>query len=196
MGTRLRCLWPNRSSHWFHSPQARKCLLPCNFQGNLDCHQQALVKHRDDNQDLDIGFLATRYPGSWAVLMDTTRVLSSMFEHFPKKTSKITHHWGRAHECISYKQLYNCWKFFGCPTKMWGAIYTNYRSMEEGYDDIFWLCIALANFHVSFHPLCDNKDANHCTWYKSCNYIIGKRIATKCKVTQKNITNNTEGTFA
>ncbi len=54
----------------------------------------------------------------------------------------------------------------------------------EGYDDIFWLCVALTNFHVSFHLPCDDKDVNHYTQYKKHNYIIGERINNKHKAIQ------------
>ncbi len=75
--------------------------------------------------------------------------------------------------------------FFGRLTKLWGIISTKYRWMEEGYDDIFRLCVALTNFHVSFHPLRDDEDAGHYTRYKNRNYIIGERIANKRKAIQK-----------
>ncbi len=38
------------------------------FQGNLDFHKGALLKEDDD--DGDTGLLSTKYPGSWAVLLD------------------------------------------------------------------------------------------------------------------------------
>ncbi len=87
-------------------------------------------------------------------------------------------------------------EIFCCLTKLWGVISTRYWWMEEGYNDIFWLCIALTNFHVSFHPLGDNEDANHYTQYKNCNYKIGERIANKHKAIQKNIVKDTIGAFA
>mmetsp|Transcript_14174 Transcript_14174/g.30259 ORF Transcript_14174/g.30259 Transcript_14174/m.30259 type:complete len:85 (+) Transcript_14174:552-806(+) len=57
--------------------------------------------------------------------------------------------------------------------------------MEEGYDEIFRLRVALTNFHVSFHPLRDDEGANHYTRCKNRNYIIGERIANKRKAIQK-----------
>jgi len=64
------------------------------FLGNLDFHQQALAKHTDDDQDPDTGLLATRYPDSWAVLLDKGYQGAQQYVRaiIPKKTSwKITH---------------------------------------------------------------------------------------------------------
>ncbi len=49
--------------------------------------------------------------------------------------------------------------YFGCLTKLWCVISSKYRWAEEGYDDIFLLCVALTNCHISFHLLHDNEDA-------------------------------------
>ncbi len=62
--------------------------------------------------------------------------------------------------------------FFCHLTKLWGVISTKYRLTEEGYDDIFFLRVGLTNFHVSYHPLRDESDANHYNQYKNRNYFI------------------------
>ena len=51
--------------------------------------------------------------------------------------------------------------FFGRLTKLWGVILSKYRWSKDGYDDIFHLCVALTNFHISFHPLWYEQDAAH-----------------------------------
>ena len=75
--------------------------------------------------------------------------------------------------------------FFGRLTKLWGVILSKYRWSEEGYDDIFRLCVALTNFHISFHPLRDEEDATNYKQYKNRNYLIGENIAKNRKLAQK-----------
>ncbi len=52
--------------------------------------------------------------------------------------------------------------------------------------------------HVSYHPLCDESDANHYyNQYKNRNYFIGEKIMQKRKASQKNIVKDTAaGAFA
>ncbi len=61
-------------------------------------------------------------------------------------------------QCHSCKQSDNCGNF--CLTKLRGDFSTKYRWIKEGYNNIFCLCVTLTNFHVSFHPLCDDDDAS------------------------------------
>lgn len=76
-------------------------------------------------------------------------------------------------------------KNFSHLTKRWGVVFTKYKLTEEGYDEIFCLCVGITNFHVSYHPLCDKSDANHYNQCKNCNYFIGEKIARNCKASQK-----------
>ena len=75
--------------------------------------------------------------------------------------------------------------YFGQLTKLWGVISSKYRWSEEGYDDIFSLFVVLTNFHISFHPLCDEDNATHYNLYKNWNYLIGENIAKKHKLSWK-----------
>ncbi len=52
------------------------------------------------------------------------------------------------------------------------------------------LCVALTNYHISFQPLCDEEDAAHCTCSKK---VIGEKIATKRKMSQKYLEKVTNG---
>jgi len=63
---------------------------------------------------------------------------------------------------------------FSTFSEKWAAISTKHRWTEEGYDNIFCLCVALTNFHVSYNL------------YNDCNYVIGNKIAQKCKASLKN----------
>jgi len=158
------------------------------FQGNLDFHKQALAKH--DNDDKDNGFLSVRYPDHWAVLLDKgcqgaqqyVRAILSKKKTHGKLLSVEDENWNAT--VASDRIIVD--NFFGRLTKLWAVISTKFRWTEEGYDDIFRLCVALTNFHVSFHPLCDDEDAAHYNLYKNRNYIIGERIVNKRKATQKN----------
>ncbi len=72
--------------------------------------------------------------------------------------------------------------YFGCLTKLWGVISSKYRWSGENYDSIFCVCMALTNFHNSFHPLCEEENATHYHRYKNHSYMIGDKIAKNCKM--------------
>ncbi len=157
------------------------------FQGNLDFHKQALTKHDDDDQDN--GLHSVRYPDNWAVLLDKGYQGAQQYVRaiIPKKKPHgklLTIEEENWNATVASDRII-VENFFGRLTKLWAVISTKYRWMEERYDDIFRLCVALTNFHVGFHPLRDDEDAAHYNLYKNRNYIIGERIANKRKATQK-----------
>ena len=86
--------------------------------------------------------------------------------------------------------------FFGRLTKLWGVISSKYRWSEEGYDDIFRLCVALTNYHISFHPLRDEEDATNYKQYKNRNYVIGENIAKNASLLKRSIVTGVVGASA
>ncbi len=60
--------------------------------------------------------------------------------------------WNATIDCIIFKN------YFGHLTKLCCVLSFIYRWTEEGYDDIFCLCVALTNFHISFHLLWNDQD--------------------------------------
>ena len=151
--------------------------------------QCILAKHPDEGEIQDHGVLSTKYPANWGVLMDKGYQGASEYVRaiIPKKKPH-----GKLlpidNESWNATVLSNCIiveNIFGRLRKLWGVISSKYRWSEDGYDDIFCLCVVLTNFHISFDLLCDEEDATHYKQYKNRNYVIGENIAKKRKLAQK-----------
>ncbi len=127
------------------------------FQGNLDFHKGALVKEQDD--DCDTGVLSTNYPDSWAVLLDKGYQGAQEYVRaiIPKKKPHgrlLTLDDKTFNAAVASDQII-VENFVGRLTKLCAVNSTKYRWTEEGYDDIFCICVVLTNFNISNHLLCD-----------------------------------------
>ncbi len=65
--------------------------------------------------------------------------------------------------------------------KLWDITSSEYMWAKEGYDDIFCLCKTLAKYHITFHPFCEDEDANHYHHCKICDYMFGDDIVKNLK---------------
>ena len=170
------------------------------FRENLEYHRAMLAKHPDEGEIQDHGVLSTKYPANWGVLMDKGYQGASEYVRaiIPKKKphGKLLpvddENWNAT---VSSDRII-VENFFGRLTKLWGVISSKYRWSEEGYDDIFRLCVALTNYHISFHPLRDEEDATNYKQYKNRNYLIGENIAKNASLLKRSIVTGVVGASA
>ncbi len=160
------------------------------FQCNLDFHDQALNKYGEDKDIADTTCVWAKFPENWTVLMDKGyQGVQQQVQAIICKKKPLGKILPLEDESWKATVASNCIiaeNYFGHLTKLWGVILSKYRWAEEGYDDIFCLCVTLTNYHISFYLLRNNEDANHYQCYKNWNYIIGDKIE-KMQNVSKNI---------
>ncbi len=159
------------------------------FRNNLNFHNQALKKFGDDTKIADDIEMSSKFPDSWAILMDKGYQGAHQYVRaiIPKKKphgKMISIEDASWNATVSSDRII-VENFFGRLTKLWGIIASKFKWGEESYDALFRLCVALTNYHISLHPLRDEEDAAHYTRYNNRNFVIGEKLATKRKMTQK-----------
>lgn len=159
------------------------------FRDNIDFHKEVLKKVGPDTEIVDDVETSTKFPDSWAILMDKGYQGANQYVRaiIPKKKphGKMLSIDDASWNATVASDRIIVENFFGRLTKLWGIISSKFRWGEESYDAIFRLCVAFTNYHISQHPLRDDEDAAHYNRYKNRNYEIGARMAAKRKSTQK-----------
>lgn len=51
---------------------------------------------------------------------------------------------------------------------VWGLMFRKFRFSEYKYDDVFFVCMALSNYHITSHPIRDNDGDAAIAFHKGC----------------------------
>lgn len=124
---------------------------------------------------------------SWAILFDKgytaieKEVVAEVPKKKPPKQSLTTVEKKRNAEIAADRIIVENW--FGRLVGLWGIFFKQYRWSEEKYDDLFMVCSALTNFHISFYPLRDD-DLDMSMNARKKLYAIGISASEKKRVAQ------------
>ena len=158
------------------------------FNEMYEFHKTATEKAMDDLSIPDHGPLRSKYPNLWAVLADkgyqgAADELRVLYLKKKKPHKMLSVDDEQDNKDISSDRVI-VENYFGRMTTLWEITSRKYRWVEELYDPIVHLCVALTNIHIFRHPLRDT-DGERYQQLRSKWFTIGEGALKKRKLTQQ-----------
>ena len=124
------------------------------FKDNIEIYKSFLEKKGYEHKVEDKGELKQKYPKSWALMADKGYQGASdlMRAIIPVKGKDVSKEDNMRNKKLAKSRVI-CENFYGRMKKLFRIMELKYKWDEESYSNVFHICVALTNYHITKYPL-------------------------------------------